>query len=61
MDWYPSVPNFTEPEWTEYEELIENFGRWAGNVEHVVHTINFKSLTDTNHNFIFDSNLRSTE
>ena len=58
MDWDPSVINFSED---EYDEWLENFGLWNDTAEHVIHTMNFKVLTDTTQNLIFRSNIMSTE
>ena len=54
-------PQFTEAEYYEYNEWLEQFGRWAGTVEHVVHTMTCKAHTDATNDFLFRSNLHSTK
>ena len=61
MDWYPSVLNFIEAEYSEYDEWLEKNGFWTGTAEHAVQTTTFKVLTDASKNFIFHSNLHSTK
>ena len=61
MDWNPSFLDFTEAEYSEYDEWLEHFGCWAGTAEHAIHTMTFKALTGATQNFLFRSNLHSTE
>ena len=61
MDWDQSFLHFTEHEYAEYYEWLENFGRWAGTVEYIIHTMNFKALTDSTQNFLFRYNLCSNK
>ena len=61
MDWYTSVLNFTEAEYAEYDEWLEQFGLWAGTIEHVVQTMNFKDITNNTHDLLFRSNIISTK
>ena len=61
MDWCPSVLNFTADEYAEYEEWLEQFGRWTGTTEHVVHTMTFNALTDNFYNFLFSYSLLYTD
>ena len=61
VDWYPSVLKFTADKYQEYDEWIEQFGRWGGISEHVVYTMNFKTLTYSTPNFLFCSNFHYTK
>ena len=61
MYWYPSVLNFNDSEYSEYDEWIETFGRLSGNTEHIVYTMTFKALTYSTLNFFFLSNLNYTK
>ena len=58
MDWYPSVLNFNA---AGYDERPEQLGLWDGTAEHIVHTMNFKALTDTTLIFFFHYNLNYNE
>ena len=61
MNLHPSVLNFTESECSAYYEWLEQFISWGGTSEHVVHTMNFKTLNDATNYFLFHYNLFSTE
>ena len=58
MDCSTNFLNFTE---SEYDDWLEQFSRWAGTAEHVLHTMPLKALTDSTQNFLLLSNLRSNE
>ena len=59
--WNASVLYFNESEYDEYDEQLEQVGCQSVTVEHVLHTITFKSLTCSTHNLLLCSNLISTE
>ena len=61
MNWYPKVLNFTAVEYAKYDECLELFCRWAATAEHIVHTMNFKSLNYATLNFLFRYNLHYNE
>ena len=59
MDWNPSILNFIEAKYEEYDEWIVKNGFWVNTAEHIIYTS--KVLTDATHDFPFHSSLPSTE
>ena len=59
MDWNPSILNFTEAKYSEYNEWLVIVGFWDDTEGHFVYTSNV--LTNTTQGLLFCSNLFSTE